>query len=188
MGATAAAEAALRYPHTLGGLVMLNGWLAPGAREAFAAGNATVARALVSHSTQDEQVGYDCGEAAAQILQGAGVQTDFETQPGLSHVASGFDEGKLLAIDFFGRVMGHEMGSRLRGLCGVGRGLRDRSVSCMLLARCWFVVAARHMGMRTCAMRIALCGAWTLVYDRALYVQCAEITVVLAQSHRPVRK
>ena len=100
MGATAAAEVALRYSRgPIGGLVMLNGWLLPRARAALAAGPLP-RRVLVSHGSADEQVGFDIGSEAADMLRRAGVNVSFKVQEGMAHVASAFGPGKGLAISF----------------------------------------------------------------------------------------
>jgi phospholipase/carboxylesterase len=105
MGATAAAELALRYPKKLGGLIMLNGWLLPGARAAVETGSAKDLPVLVSHGSADEQVGFDCGQAAAELLEKAGAKVQFEVQEGETHVASGFGAGRLLAMQFVDSLM-----------------------------------------------------------------------------------
>ena len=99
MGATAAAEIALRYASgPVGALVMLNGWLLPGARAVIAqAAASTLPPTLVSHGTADEQVGFDLGVEAAQVLRAAGVAVRFEEHDDQQHVPSGFGPGKELA-------------------------------------------------------------------------------------------
>mmetsp|Transcript_153769 Transcript_153769/g.294742 ORF Transcript_153769/g.294742 Transcript_153769/m.294742 type:complete len:258 (-) Transcript_153769:37-810(-) len=106
MGATAAAETALRYPKRLGGLVVLNGWLTPAARRALDTTASKGMRVLVSHGSEDEQVGFDCGEAAVKLFKEAGVSVTFEVQPGLKHVQSGFGPGRDLAAKFLADVLG----------------------------------------------------------------------------------
>lgn len=106
MGATAAAETALRYPRRLAGLVMLNGWLLPGARRVLRESPGQGMHVLVSHGSLDDQVGFDCGELAAKTLKEAGASVRFEVQQGLRHVDSGFGPGCDLAIQFFEDVLG----------------------------------------------------------------------------------
>lgn len=106
MGATAAAEITLRYPRRLGGLVVLNGWLLPGARAAIADFPTDGFPVLVSHGSSDEQVGYDCGAEAARLLREAGAAVQFEVQEGLTHVESGFGPGKAHAEEFLRKLLG----------------------------------------------------------------------------------
>lgn len=105
MGAAAAAEAALRYHRQVAGLVMLNGWLLPGAREVLEARSIEGFPMLLSHGSRDEQVGFDCGQEAARLLKQAGADVRFEVQEGLEHVASGFGPGKDHVADFLREVI-----------------------------------------------------------------------------------
>ena len=112
MGATVAAEAALQWcsraeaSAKLGGLVMLNGWLLPGARRAIGDGAANgLSRVLVCHGTADEQVGYDCGEEAARRLSEGGANTTFKSFPG-DHVSTGFGPCKIAAHEFIEAFLG----------------------------------------------------------------------------------
>ena len=116
MGATAAAEIAIcRNPSgSVGALIMLNGFLAVRSRAAVSSAvssavrsRAEVAsastlplRALVSHGTADEQVGFDIGSEAARLLREAGVDVTLEVQRGMKHVESGFGPGKAHAAKF----------------------------------------------------------------------------------------
>ena len=121
MGATVAAEAALQWSSSssasssssqLGGLVMLNGWLLPGARRAIGDGAANgLLKALVCHGTADEQVGYDCGEEAARLLREGGADTAFRSFAGLDHVTSGFGPCKLAAHEFIDALLRKASGS-----------------------------------------------------------------------------
>ena len=112
MGATAAAEIALTYPGgPLGSLVMLNGWLSPGAKAALVSTDpgeaATRARddtrrhlrVLVSHGVRDEQVAFELGEEATRGLRAAGMDVRFEIDQ-LMHVRSGFGPGRAHAETF----------------------------------------------------------------------------------------
>ncbi|CAK0838567.1 unnamed protein product [Prorocentrum cordatum] len=95
MGATAAAECALRYPRRLGGLCMLNGWLTPAARAALGGrGRAEELPVLISHGSADEQVSLGCGREAARLLAEAGARVQLRVHEGQAHVASGFGPGK----------------------------------------------------------------------------------------------
>ena len=100
-----AAEAALTYMQThtssrLGGLVMLNGWLLPGVRRSIRDGAATGLRVLLSHGSADEQVGFDCAEAAAKLLREGGAELTVKVQQGADHAHSGFGAGKDAACHF----------------------------------------------------------------------------------------
>ena len=114
MGATAAAEIALRYGRNegpLGGLIMLNGWLLPGARGTLGSvvdpsSNVVPQAVLVSHGSADEQVGFDIGTEAAELLHaasaraGGSTKVSFEVQKGMKHCESGFGQGKAHAVSF----------------------------------------------------------------------------------------
>lgn len=104
-GATAAGECALRYPKRLAGLIMLNGWLTPAARDALSSFHVPDLPVLVSHGSNDDQVGFDCGTEAARLLQQAGASVNFEVQDGEGHVESGFGKGKTLAMQFFSQCL-----------------------------------------------------------------------------------
>merc|ERR1712048_1079839 len=106
MGATTAAESFLRYNKRLGGLVMLNGWLLPGARSALQTYPIDNLPILVSHGSEDEQVGFDCGRRAVELLGEAGASVQFEVQDGQTHVQSGFGQGKEHALQFLAAVLG----------------------------------------------------------------------------------
>lgn len=119
MGATVAAEAALKYIHartspsatTLGALVLLNGYLLPGARSLASDGAASGLRVLVAHGTADEQVEYDCGAEAARALRESCAEVTFSSFQGLDHAQSGFGPGKVAASDFIKAVVSSDVGS-----------------------------------------------------------------------------
>jgi len=105
MGATAAAACALTYRTRLAGLAILNGWLVPIARKALKKQSAYGLRVLVSHGTDDEAVGFDCGKEAVQLLQAAGATVAFGIQKGMDHEVSANTKGKKLAMKFFEEVL-----------------------------------------------------------------------------------
>ena len=123
MGATAAAEIAIcRNPSgSVGALIMLNGFLAVssraavspavssavGSRAEVASASTLPLRALVSHGTADEQVGFDIGSEAARLLREAGVDVTLEVQRGMKHVESGFGPGKAHAAKFLDSFLSH---------------------------------------------------------------------------------
>ena len=119
MGAAVAAEAALHYLSRPGPspkrrnlhLVMLNGWLPPGARRDVANGAAANLRALVSSGTRDEQVGYKCGQEAARLLREGGAEVSWRSDNAASHAESGFGPGRDAAIEFIGALLGQASNS-----------------------------------------------------------------------------
>mmetsp|Transcript_51001 Transcript_51001/g.119261 ORF Transcript_51001/g.119261 Transcript_51001/m.119261 type:complete len:269 (-) Transcript_51001:261-1067(-) len=106
MGATAAAEIAVAYGKRLGGLVLLNGWLPPRGRAALPNASTQVQGlpVLISHSTNDEQVGFDTAVAMSKALEAAGAVVQFEEQRGLGHAESGF-AGRVPAMKFLESVL-----------------------------------------------------------------------------------
>ena len=123
MGATVAAEIALTFLNSsafdgrrpLLYLIMLNGWLLPGARAALADGAVAASglRALVTHGRRDEQVGYDCGVEAARLLREGGAEVSWQPDDAPSHADSGFGPGRDAAIAFLASLVGrhHENAS-----------------------------------------------------------------------------
>ena len=137
MGATAAAEIAIcrNESGSVGALIMLNGFLAVssraavssavssavgsraavssavssavGSRAAVSSVSTLPLRALVSHGSADEQVGFDIGSEAARLLREAGVDVTLEVQRGMKHVESGFGPGKAHAAKFLDSFLSH---------------------------------------------------------------------------------
>merc|ERR1712137_333255 len=90
MGATAAAEIALRFRDRLAGLIVLNGWLSHYARGGLRTYPLKGFPVLISHGSADEMVGFDCAEEAVKLLQAAEAAVQFEVQEKQTHVTSGF--------------------------------------------------------------------------------------------------
>jgi len=84
-GAACAAEAVLRHHKRLAGCIFVSGWLLPGSRKAllFSANRET--RWLISHGTEDDQVAFACGKAAAKTLTEAGADVCFRPLEGVGH-------------------------------------------------------------------------------------------------------
>lgn len=139
MGAAVAAEAALQYlsrsPSSTSKrrlhLIMLNGWLMPGARRNVADGAAAASglRALISHGKHDEQVGYDCGVEASQRLREGGAEVSFRTDDTSGHAQSGFGPGKDAAIEFIAALVGPRNNASVVASSAAGSGGSSKSAS-----------------------------------------------------------
>eukprot|EP00439_Symbiodinium_sp_Y106_P053443 s5096_g7.t1 len=84
-GAAIALQCALQHPRPLAGCVAVSGWLTPTARKIVSDGWKGSTSFLLCHGTADDMVGFDCGEAAAQILSKAQASVEFKQFPGLKH-------------------------------------------------------------------------------------------------------
>eukprot|EP00746_Dinoflagellata_sp_MGD_P149249 gnl/MRDRNA2_/MRDRNA2_81303_c0_seq7.p1 gnl/MRDRNA2_/MRDRNA2_81303_c0~~gnl/MRDRNA2_/MRDRNA2_81303_c0_seq7.p1 ORF type:complete len:186 (+),score=34.71 gnl/MRDRNA2_/MRDRNA2_81303_c0_seq7:104-661(+) len=87
-GAAVALQSALTYPCRLGACIDFCGWLLPGARKILSEHEKSPVIAtpfLVLHGTEDNLVGFDCGEDAAARLRNAGADVDFKRYEGLGH-------------------------------------------------------------------------------------------------------
>ena len=88
-GAAIALECALRYPRPLAGCVVLSGWARPPVVELLSQANSEsrpiTTPFLLCHGESDDMVDIGCAEAAAEILQNAKAQVQFQKYPGLKH-------------------------------------------------------------------------------------------------------
>eukprot|EP00746_Dinoflagellata_sp_MGD_P055465 gnl/MRDRNA2_/MRDRNA2_24129_c0_seq2.p1 gnl/MRDRNA2_/MRDRNA2_24129_c0~~gnl/MRDRNA2_/MRDRNA2_24129_c0_seq2.p1 ORF type:complete len:225 (+),score=41.09 gnl/MRDRNA2_/MRDRNA2_24129_c0_seq2:52-675(+) len=105
MGGAAAAESFLSYPRRLGGLAVLNGWLSVGAREELEASPIKSVPVFISHCSEDDQVGFDCGEVAAKQLQEAGAKVHFEEQQMNADRSARPSSARALALQFLKSVL-----------------------------------------------------------------------------------
>jgi len=86
-GAATALEVVLTSKRPLAGCIALSGWLTSRARAALAGGICPKTSFLVCHGTEDDQVHFECGEAAAKALRDAGFEVQFERLEGVEHEA-----------------------------------------------------------------------------------------------------
>jgi len=107
-GGALAAEAALTLGARLAGWGLLAGWLTPRARAALVrsakTGGLAGSRVLISHSSGDEQVLFECATLAGQKLSKAGARVQFAQLAGVMHVA-GEAQMRKSALTFLEEVL-----------------------------------------------------------------------------------
>ena len=122
-GAAIALQCALQHPRPLAGCVAVSGWLTTAARKLLSDGWKGSTSFLLCHGTADDMVGFDCGEAASQILSKA-TSAEFKKFPGLKH------ESCPALMDAVAGFMCKQLGHSLDESIDWERGMDSDSESC----------------------------------------------------------